>query len=69
MHLTEQQYENRQFINGNMSDLINGTNTLDASKPTLFSPFGMGVLDLNVAKYVYDSIQRDQLGLRCGFYL
>lgn len=48
---------------------INGTITLDARKPTLFSPFGMGILDLNVAKYVYDSIRRDQLGLRCGFYL
>ncbi|MDP3704885.1 MAG: 2,3-diaminopropionate biosynthesis protein SbnB [Legionellaceae bacterium] len=69
VHLTEQQHKHRRFINGNISDLINGTVTLDASKPTLFSPFGMGVLDLNVAKYVYDSIQQDQLGLRCEFYL
>ena len=69
VHLTEQQYQNRAFIHGNIVDLINGANILDANKATLFSPFGMGVLDLNVAKYVYDVIRRNQLGQHCGFYL
>jgi ornithine cyclodeaminase len=69
VHLTEQQYQNRAFIHGNIADLINGANILDANKATLFSPFGMGILDLNVAKYVYDVIRRNQLGQHCGFYL
>ena len=68
VHLTEQKYQNRDLINGNIGDLIDGEITLEENKPTLFSPFGLGVLDLNVAKYVYDSIEQDHLGLRCGFY-
>lgn len=68
MHLTEQQYNNGRYINGNIFDLFNGSNALDAITPTFFSPFGMGVLDFNVTKYVYDFIRRDQFGLRFWCY-
>lgn len=68
VHLTEQKYKNRQFINGNICDLINGSIVLHPNKPTIFSPFGMGVLDLNVAKYVYDYIKNKGLGVSCSFH-
>ncbi len=67
VHLTEQVYNNRQFINGNINDLISGDINLDSRKPTIFSPFGLGSLDLNLAKYVYDIIENNKLGVRCRF--
>lgn len=68
VHLTEQHYKNRGFINGNISELIHGNLKLDTKKPTLFSPFGMGVLDLNVASYIYKHVNTNKLGLSCAFH-
>ncbi|MFG2881155.1 2,3-diaminopropionate biosynthesis protein SbnB [Streptomyces sp. NPDC048297] len=53
-HLVEQRTGNRDFLNGTLNDVILGRAAPPADRPVVFSPFGLGVLDLAVGKYVYD---------------
>jgi ornithine cyclodeaminase len=57
-HLAEQLTGNRDFVNGTLDDVMAGRVTVPAGQPVIFSPFGLGVLDLAVGKYVYDEIAR-----------
>ncbi|WP_405882475.1 2,3-diaminopropionate biosynthesis protein SbnB [Streptomyces sp. NBC_01136] len=59
-HLTEQLTGNRDFVHGTLDDVMAGRVTVPADRPVVFSPFGLGVLDLAVGKYVYDEV------VRCG---
>ncbi|MDP9616456.1 2,3-diaminopropionate biosynthesis protein SbnB [Streptomyces demainii] len=52
-HLAEQLTGNRTFVTGTLADVINGTVRPAPDRPTVFSPFGLGVLDLAVGHYVY----------------
>nr|AYM54411.1 ornithine cyclodeaminase/mu-crystallin [Phaselicystis flava] len=54
VHLAEQQTGRRDFVAGTIAGLIRGDFELDRSRPRIFSPFGLGVLDLAVGKWVYD---------------
>ncbi|MGW7086052.1 2,3-diaminopropionate biosynthesis protein SbnB [Streptomyces sp. NPDC054871] len=61
-HLAEQQVGHRDFVAGTLYDVLTGSITPPSDRPVIFSPFGLGVLDMAVAKYVYDSVQAaDQL--------
>jgi 2,3-diaminopropionate biosynthesis protein SbnB len=53
-HLVEQRTGSRDFLTGTLDDVLAGRVTLPADQPVIFSPFGLGVLDLAVGKYVYD---------------
>jgi N-[(2S)-2-amino-2-carboxyethyl]-L-glutamate dehydrogenase len=55
-HLLEQKTGTRDFVDGTLADVMNGKTTLPDDRPTVFSPFGLGVLDLAVGKYVYDEL-------------
>ncbi|MCW2917385.1 MAG: ornithine cyclodeaminase/mu-crystallin [Actinomycetia bacterium] len=55
-HLAEQQVGHRDFVAGTLYDVMTGVTTPPADRPVIFSPFGLGVLDLAVAKYVYDQV-------------
>jgi N-[(2S)-2-amino-2-carboxyethyl]-L-glutamate dehydrogenase len=57
-HLAEQLTGNRDFLLGTLDDVIAGRVTVPADRPVVFSPFGLGVLDLAVGKYVYDEVAR-----------
>jgi ornithine cyclodeaminase len=57
-HLAEQLTGNRHFLDGTLEDVMAGRVTLPADRPVVFSPFGLGVLDLAVGKYVYDEVAR-----------
>ncbi|WP_459719497.1 2,3-diaminopropionate biosynthesis protein SbnB [Actinophytocola sp. KF-1] len=56
LHLTEQRTGNRDFVHGTLADLLTGRHTCPAGTPVIFSPFGLGVLDLAVGKWVHDGV-------------
>lgn len=53
-HLAEQQTGNRNFVTGTLADVMRGSRTVDHSRPIIFSPFGMGILDVALGKWVYE---------------
>jgi len=53
-HLAEQRTGNRSFVTGTLADIMLGRQSVNRDQPTIFSPFGMGILDLAVGKWVYD---------------
>ena len=57
-HLAEQLTGNRDFLAGTLADVMAGRVSLPDDRPLVFSPFGLGVLDLAVGKYVYDEVLR-----------
>jgi len=68
-HLAEQRVGNRDFVAGTLYDVLTDRITPPADKPVIFSPFGLGVLDLAVARYVYDQVQAaGQLQTVPGFF-
>ena len=52
--LTEQKTGNRSFVTGTLAEIMLGRRSVDRSRPVIFSPFGLGVLDVAVGKWVYD---------------
>ena len=68
-HLAEQLTGNRDFVHGTLDDVIAGRVTIPSDRPVVFSPFGLGVLDLAVGKYVYDEVSRSgELQVVDGFF-
>ena len=55
-HLVEQLTGNRDFLLGTLDDVMAGRVRVPADRPVVFSPFGLGVLDLAVGKHVYDTV-------------
>lgn len=62
IHLTEQFCGNRNFITCQIADIFRGTisNLHSKNRPIIYSPFGLGVLDVALGKYVKDQ------ALNCG---
>ena len=68
-HLTEQRTGNRDFLAGTLDDVLAGRVELPTDRPIVFSPFGLGVLDLAVGKHVYDEVTRaGELQVIDGFF-
>lgn len=56
LHLTAEQAGNHEFIAGTLGDLLTGRVRRTAGRPAIFSPFGLGILDLVLGKWVYDCV-------------
>ncbi|MCF5707118.1 2,3-diaminopropionate biosynthesis protein SbnB [Pseudomonas syringae] len=51
--LAVQQYQDRSFITGTLAQLMTGQVELSPDRASIFSPFGLGVLDLAVGQRIY----------------
>jgi len=54
LHLTEMATGNRDFVAGTLVDVLNKKLKPDHDRPRIFSPFGLGVLDLAVGNLVLE---------------
>jgi len=54
LHLTEMATENRDFVSGNLVDVLEKKLKPAHDRPRIFSPFGLGVLDLAVGNFVLE---------------
>jgi N-[(2S)-2-amino-2-carboxyethyl]-L-glutamate dehydrogenase len=52
LHLAEMTMGNRDFVSGTLVDVLEKRFKLDLDRPRIFSPFGLGVLDLAVGDFV-----------------
>jgi len=52
LHLTEMATGNRDFVAGNLVDVLEKKVQPDRNRPRIFSPFGLGVLDVAVGDLV-----------------
>jgi 2,3-diaminopropionate biosynthesis protein SbnB len=57
LHLAEQQTGGHDFIDASIGALLRGTARFrpDPGRPLVYSPFGLGVLDLALARFVRDA--------------
>jgi ornithine cyclodeaminase len=55
LHLTEMETGNRSFVAGNLVDVLDKRVAPDRRRPRIFSPFGLGVLDLAVGNLVLEA--------------
>lgn len=55
LHLTEQATGNRDFVTGSLVDVLEKKVTLDHDRARIFSPFGLGVLDIAVGNLVLET--------------
>jgi 2,3-diaminopropionate biosynthesis protein SbnB len=55
LHLAEMATGNRNFVSGTLVDVLENKFKLDHGRPRIFSPFGLGILDLAVGNFVLEA--------------
>ncbi|WP_248959196.1 2,3-diaminopropionate biosynthesis protein SbnB [Sphaerisporangium perillae] len=58
LDLAQQLTGDRAFVDGTLHDVMTGAVTVRRDRPVIFSPFGLGVLDLAVGKFVHEAATR-----------
>lgn len=64
IHLTYQMLNTNDFVAGSIADVVN--NTVPARNPAkavIYSPFGLGVLDLALSNHVYEVAINENIGI------
>ena len=71
IHLAEQLVGTREFIRCTIADITSGAAPArrDDKSITVFSPFGLGVLDLAVAEFVYKRAIKESKGISIDSFL
>ncbi|RLK09861.1 ornithine cyclodeaminase [Micromonospora sp. M71_S20] len=70
LHLAEQESGDRDFIAAGIGEILGGAGWRhDPERVTVYSPFGLGVLDLAVAELVRRAAERDGVGTRLPDFL
>ncbi|MEU2665700.1 2,3-diaminopropionate biosynthesis protein SbnB [Micromonospora sp. NPDC007220] len=70
LHLAEQETGNRDFIAAGIGEILDGAGWRHGpERVTVYSPFGLGVLDLAVAELVRRAAERDGVGTRLPDFL
>lgn len=63
VHLTETKLGNRDFIRCSIGDIILENNVpRRGDRPVIYSPFGLGVLDMALANYVKEKAEEEGIG-------
>src|SRR5699024_9160526 len=57
VHLAEQRSGHRDFIDGTLAQVLQGTVAPATDRTVVFSPFGLGVLDLALARLVHSHLE------------
>ncbi|MTJ83818.1 MAG: 2,3-diaminopropionate biosynthesis protein SbnB [Telmatospirillum sp.] len=68
-HLAEQMTGNRDFATGTLADVLAGRLRPDRRRPIIFSPFGLGVLDIAVGRYLLDQAVARSLAITIPDFL
>lgn len=63
-HLTLLQYSSKKFITGSIDKLLLNELEFSHDKPIIFSPMGMGVLDIAMAYEIYQIATQKKLGIK-----
>lgn len=58
VHLAERACGGRDFVTGSFGDVLTGRTAVPVDRTVVFSPFGLGVLDLAVSRMVYEDVRR-----------
>jgi len=69
LDLTARQAGHREFVAGTLYDVLIGQTRVPANRTVVFSPFGLGVLDVALGRYVYDTArEKDWLSVVDDFF-
>nr|WP_268254346.1 2,3-diaminopropionate biosynthesis protein SbnB [Streptomyces hiroshimensis] len=69
VHLAEQLTGGREFLDGTLHDVLTGRVAVPGDRTVVFSPFGLGVLDLAVGEHVFTRAREEgELAVVDGFF-
>ncbi|WP_353190441.1 2,3-diaminopropionate biosynthesis protein SbnB [Pandoraea pnomenusa] len=68
LHLTEGAIGHRRFVTTSLPHLLCGGEPPSQDRPIVFSPFGLGILDIAVGRWVYERLATHQAPVPRFFY-
>lgn len=68
LHLTEVETGHRRFVTTSLPHLLCGGEPPARDRPIVFSPFGLGILDIAVGRWIYEQLAAQQAPVPRFFY-